>query len=48
MKIVFIFLKIQHYEKSSLINVITILSRIILTLQKRINYLFINIIKMKT
>ena len=42
------FLKIQHCEKSLLINIITILSRIILTLRKRINYLFINIIKMKT
>ena len=47
-KTVFIFLKIQHYEKSLLINIITILSRITLTLRRRISYLLANIIKMKT
>ena len=41
------FLKIQHCEKSLLINIITIFSRSILTLRKRINYLLANIIKMK-
>ena len=47
MKIIFIFLKIQHCEKSLLINVITILSRIILILRKHMSYLLANIIKIK-